>query len=153
MKASSATAGLTALILLVGSHSGATPPQGSRPEIDGPAAVAIAETFVRENGYTEAPALPPKRLTPESLEFEPREKWAQQRHNSLVGQAAGYLAGRRGGAKGWTVTFCYARPKTVKEPRPTGRAVTMDLTGSALQIEHVEIFLDAATTQLRDCPE
>ena len=105
-------------------------------------AVAIAQEFVRKNGYTKAPGSPP--LQPESIEFLPPERWAEFRHGKLMPVAYGYRRGRRGGEPGWTVVFEF-------RPLPnsaTGRAVTMDEFGKNAQIEHVDFLLDAVEVKL-----
>jgi hypothetical protein len=103
--------------------------------------VARAESFVSENGYTTSKAQDPSKLQPEALEFLPQEKWASFRHDSLRRQAYGWRHGRKYGAPGWTVVFRYSHP--LPKSQPTGRAVTMNLDGSDIRIEHVEIFLKA----------
>jgi hypothetical protein len=128
-------------------------PASTGPSISADQAVDRAQQFVRDNGYTDAPSLPPEDLTPESIEWDTRERWSISRRGSLVGSAYGYLVGRRGGASGWTVIFCYSRPEEEDmKKRPVGRAVTMNVDGSQPRVEHVPIFLDAAEHRLRECP-
>ena len=75
-----------------------------RDPISGPEAVLLAEEFVRNNGYTNAPALPPEKLILESIERVPsRQELEEARHDSLQPKAYGY--GPQG--RGWIVMFCF----------------------------------------------
>jgi len=116
-------------------------------------AVTCAEEFIKVNGYTQAPALPPNKLTTESIEWSMPDDLANLRHNSLQPSAYGYLRGRRGKARGWTVIFCHTRGASEGGDRPTGRAVTMDQNGASMRVEHVDIFLDAAEEFLKPCAD
>ncbi len=118
-----------------------TNPTDSAHAISAQVAVARAEAFIRLNGYTLAPAASPERLTEESFELWEKSRWAEIRHDLLQPRAYGYLRGRKRGP-GWTVVFPYRRDDGGKE-QPVGRAVTMNEDGSAIRVEHVDIFLDA----------
>ena len=99
-------------------------------------AVALAEQFIAQNGYTDLP--PDKtKLSYETIEWErDLDRMLQQRHSTLERHAYGVLRGRKGGERGWTVVFCYKA-----HCGATGRAVTMNLDGSEPRVEHVEFFL------------
>jgi hypothetical protein len=106
-------------------------------------AVSCAEEFISANGYTQAPALPPAKLTPESLErFGSRETWARDRHDTLQRRAYGYLHDE----DGWTVMFCLEDPD-----EKAGRAVTMHDDGSGMRVEHKDARLAAAEVRLHSC--
>jgi hypothetical protein len=99
-------------------------------------AVALAEQFIAQNGYTDLP--PDKtKLAHETIEWEPDvDRMLQRRHATLERHAYGILRGRKGGERGWTVVFCYK-----EHCGSTGRAVTMNLDGSEPRVEHVDFFL------------
>jgi hypothetical protein len=84
-------------------------------------AVALAEQFVAQNGYTDLP--PDKtKLSYETIEWQRDvERMLQQRHDTLERHAYGILRGRKGGESGWTIVFCYKA-----HCGSTGRAVTMN---------------------------
>ena len=115
-------------------------------------AVACAEEFIKANGYTQAPPLPPDKLTFESIEWGEAEWLAEFRHNTLQPKAIGYSVGRRGQSRGWTVVFCFTGGISCGE-KAGGRAVTMDEDGSAPRVEHVDVRLDAAEVRLCSCPD
>jgi hypothetical protein len=114
--------------------------------ISGLDAVALAEKFVKDNGYTAAPPLAPQDLTLESIERVPsREDLAEARHDSLQPRAYGYgLHGR-----GWIVVFCW---KSIPEDE-VGRAVTMYEDGSRIRMEHKDAILSVVEVKLRKCRE
>ena len=116
------------------------------------AAVACAEEFIKANGYTQAPALPPEKLTFESIEWGEPGRLAEFRHNTLQPKAIGYFRGRRGQSHGWTVVFCYTGGISGGE-EPAGRAVTMDEDGSAPRVEHVDVRLNAAEERFGSCAD
>ena len=103
-------------------------------------AVEAAEQFIARNGYTN---LPPDRtkLTYESIEWESDiNRMLKERHDQLERRAFGVVPGRKGRASGWTVVFRYRHPADSKE-RKIGRAVTMNLDGSDMRVEHVDFIL------------
>ena len=106
-------------------HEWPAPPRLAKGTIDARQAVAIAERFVRENGYTDFVPDDLRCLVPESIEFsrEPRN-WLKGRHNQLKPQAVGFRKGSRNDREGWTVGFELVDPTNVTPA--TGRAVTMD---------------------------
>lgn len=109
-------------------------------------AVICAEEFIRDNGYTQAPALPPKKLTPESLErFGGPETWAEDRHDTLQPHAYGYVRLENG----WMVMFCFSH--IVDDE--AGRAVEMANDGSGIQMKHKDARLAAAEVRLHSCNE
>jgi hypothetical protein len=107
--------------------------------------VSCAEDFIKANGYTQAAALSPDKLTAESLErWGGPETWARDRHETLQPSAYGYVhdEGR------WTVMFCLKNPD-----KEAGRAVTMHEDGSGTRVEHKDALLGAAEVRLRLCEE
>ena len=99
-------------------------------------AVALAEQFIAQNGYTDLP--PDKtKLSYETIEWESNvDRILQQRHNTLERRAYGVRRGRKGGDPGWTVAFCYKG-----HCGTTGRVVTMNLHGTEPRVEHVDFIL------------
>ena len=99
-------------------------------------AVALAEKFIAQNGYTDLP--PDKtKLSYETIEWESSVNlMLQERHDTLERRAYGVRPGRKGGEPGWTVAFYYKG-----HPGATGRAVTMNLDGGEPRVEHVEVNL------------
>ena len=101
-------------------------------------AVALAEKFIAQNGYTD---LPPEKdkIVYESLKLWPKvDEMLRRRHNSLKREAYGLSRGRKNGAPGWTVVFQAAGDdgKGVQ-----GRAVTMNADGRKMRVEHVPFIL------------
>ncbi len=103
-------------------------------------AVALAEKFIVQNGYTDLP--PDKtKLSYESIEWEANvDRMLELRHDTLERRAYGVLSGRRGQKSGWTVVFRYKHPSD-EQTRSNGRAVTMNLDGSKPRVEHVDFIL------------
>ncbi len=113
----------------------ALPEIPAQERTDAAAAVAIAEAFVRAEGYTDVPpTLPPERLTPESLNRLPREDWPAGRCGTLHPRAIGYRRGSRGDKEGWSVIF-YCRKAEMK-PKVFGQVLQMDRFGQKLQMLH-----------------
>jgi len=106
-------------------------------------AVALAERFIAENGYTDLP--PDKtKLFYESIEWESNvDKLLEQRHDTLERRAYGFRSGRKGGEPGWTIVFRYKYADD-EQMRSAGRAVTMNLDGSKPRVEHVDFILKYA---------
>jgi hypothetical protein len=103
-------------------------------------AVRLAEQFIAQNGYTN---LPPDRskLVYETIEWESDiDEMLKERRDTLERKAYGVVRGRKGGAPGWTVVFRYRHPSS-KQMRKNGRAVTMNLDGSEMRVEHVDFIL------------
>ena len=98
-------------------------------------AVAKAENFILENGYTDAWHWRIKnKLDHESIEWtQDRGELIKQRHNSLERKAIGARKGRKGGQAGWSVAFEYTR-----DTGDSCRVVTMDTNGSNIRVEHVD---------------
>lgn len=98
-------------------------------------AVALAEQFIAQNGYTDLP--PDKtKISYETIEWESNvDRILQQRHNTLERRAYGVSRGRRG-ERGWTVVFRYQG-----HAGATGRAVTMNLDGAKARVEHQDFIL------------
>ncbi len=107
-------------------------------------AVALAQQFITQNGYTDLP--PDKtKLSYETIEWESNvDKMLAQRHDTLERNAYGFRSGRKGREAGWTVVFRFKHPR---DPRmeSKGRAVTMNLDGSKPRVEHVDFILRYAT--------
>jgi hypothetical protein len=103
-------------------------------------AVALAEQFIAQNGYTDL--MPDKtKLSYETIERESNvDRMLQERHGTLERRAYGIVRGRKGGSAGWTVVFRYTHPID-QRARSTGRAVTMNLDGSEPRVEHVDFLL------------
>jgi len=99
-------------------------------------AVAFAEQFIAQNGYSDLP--PDKtKLSCETIEWEGNvDRMLQERHDTLERHAYGVRRGRKGGDPGWTVVFRYKG-----HAGATGRAVTMNLDGSEPRVEHIDFFL------------
>lgn len=101
-------------------------------------AVALAEKFIAQNGYTD---LPPEKdkIVNESLELVPKvDEMLRRRHNSLKREAYGVSRGRKNGAPGWTVVFQVAGDDGKGR---LGRAVTMNSDGRKMRVEHVPFIL------------
>lgn len=121
------------LVLCVAAHS-------QKHQLTQSEAVALAEQFVAQNGYTD---LPPDKttLSSETIEWETNvDRRLQERHGTLERRAYGIVSGRKGRSPGWTVVFRYTHPID-RHARSTGRAVTMNLDGSDARVEHVDFFL------------
>ena len=110
-------------------------------------AIRLAEEFIAQNGYTDL--RPDKsKLARETIEWESNiDDILRQRHDTLDRKAYGIVHGRKGGAPGWTVVFRYSHPSS-KKARRNGRAVTMNLDGSALRVEHVDFILKHVARKL-----
>jgi hypothetical protein len=110
-------------------------------------AVKLAERFIVQNGYTD---LPPEKskLVNESFELGASiEEKLKLRHDTLERKAYGISHGRKGGSAGWTVVFRYKRPSGQQEPI-NGRAVTMNLDGGKMRVEHVGFILEKVDKKL-----
>jgi hypothetical protein len=112
-------------------------------------AIDIAEYFIAQNGYTNAPPMADKsNLKLESLEYssDPDEILAH-RHNTLESKA--YEVIRHRDNTGWTIVFrfsgtneMYNRLAGANEARyKDGRAVVMDQYGREVHVEHQDIIL------------
>jgi hypothetical protein len=103
-------------------------------------AVALAEQFIAQNGYTDL-APDKTKLSYETIEWESNvDRMLKERHGTLERRAYGSVRGRKGGSAGWTVVFRYTHPID-RRARSSGRAVTMNLDGSEPRLEHVDFFL------------
>ena len=110
-------------------------------------AVQLAETFIAHNGYSD---LPPDRehLAYETIEWESNiDEMLRMRYDTLERKAYGVSRGRKGGSLGWTVVFQYKHP-SYREMRENGRAVTMNLDGSKMRVEHVDFILGRVDRRL-----
>ena len=101
------------------------------------AAIALAEKFIAENGYTKLPTSKLKSaLDPESLEWGfSRDKTLAHRFNTLNGRAIGIKSGGKGEADGWSVAFDFAGGRVSST---SCRVVTMEKDGSNLRVQHVD---------------
>ena len=99
-------------------------------------AIKLAERFIVQNGYTDLP--PDKsKLANESFELaESVEEMLKMRYDTLEPKAYGVSRSRKGGSPGWTVVFRYKHPSS-QQMRRNGRAVTMNLDGGDMRVEHV----------------
>jgi hypothetical protein len=126
------------LALLAGcSKPAAAPPHG--PPLTQAQAVALAERFVVENGYT-AQAAKGGRLDSESLDTIlglARSEQLQLRSGSLVGKAIGAKPLNHRQEPGWSIAFDYAGQPGDPE---RCRVVTMDRDGAHIAIQHVDGF-------------
>ena len=99
-------------------------------------AIKMAELFILQNGYTNAPANEIKKeLNIETIEFaNDREDLLQHRFNTLKRKAIGIRKGRKSEeVAGWSVAFDYVDAKS----KDHCRVVTMDPDGSNMGVEHV----------------
>ena len=120
------------------------PPQSAWAQsISQEAAVALAEKFIAENGYTKAaPDQIKQQLVFESIErANTRNEMLRHRNNTLQPKAIGAKKGRRGSSEGWSVAFDHASVSRGGED--TCRVVTMNAEGSDIRIEHVDGFRKA----------
>jgi hypothetical protein len=107
-------------------------------------AISLAEEFIKNNGYTDLPPTADRtKISHETVEFDDMETMLKNRHNTLQRKAFGVLFKGRGGSTGWTIVFQFTHDNT-----RTGRAVTMDLYGDKLLVEHKDIFLKAVEKKL-----
>ncbi len=106
--------------------------------IDVTQALAIAEHFVHDNGYTDFKPDDPSKLTPESIEWTERDTWIDRRFNTIRSKAIGYSKGAKSDFDGWTIGFELTNPRN----RNHGRAVTMDARGGMLRMQHQDLLLD-----------
>jgi hypothetical protein len=100
-------------------------------------AIKMAELFILQNGYTNAPAKEIKKeLNIGTVEFaNSREELLRRRFNTLKRKAIGVRKGRKSEeVAGWSVAFDYADTKL----KNRCRVVTMDADGSNMGVEHVE---------------
>ena len=108
--------------------------QEARPVLSEAAAVELAEAFVRENGYTDAPESAVKaQLDAESIESSnQRAERLKARRNTLRPRAIGMKTV----GEGWGVAFAYvAYPGTC-------RVVTMRVDGTGIRIQHEDGIRD-----------
>jgi hypothetical protein len=120
------------LLLIVGSHA-------QEKKLSEGEAIRLAEQFIAQNGYTDLP--PDKsKLAYESIEWESNiDEMLRQRRNTLEPKAFGVVLERKN-APGWTVVFRY-KQRATRQMRRNGRAVTMNLDGSKMRVEHVDFIL------------
>src|SRR5882672_7653488 len=128
----------------------------ARPALSEAEAVAVAEQFVADNGYTDRPAdLSKLKLELlDSLSKTSLARIAAGRHGQLERNAWGVLR-VRSRAPGWTVVFRYRSQangnalllteegEQIEDP-DLARAVTMDPDGGNIRIEHKEFYASAA---------
>lgn len=121
--------------------------------LDEQTAIQVAEKFIADNGYTDLPPMSDtSKLTPESIEWQHGvDQILQSRHNTLERKALSFSDDRYG-KKGWTIGFRY-KGATEGVGRVSieehGRAVTMDIDGGNMRVEHVEVFLKKLKSTLR----
>ncbi len=107
------------------------------------AAVALAEEFIVENGYTKATRDRIKQqLVFESIErAHTRDEMLRRRYNTLSPKAIGAKRGRKGSNDGWSIAFDHVPAS--RDEQATCRVVTMNADGSDIRIEHVDGFRKA----------
>jgi hypothetical protein len=112
--------------------------------LDEKMAIAAAEKFIADNGYTDLPPMKDKSgLAHESIEWtNDVDELLQQRHDSLERKAYAITKHGRAGP-GWTVGFRYKRGGDI-----AGRAVTMDINGGNIRLEHQDVFLQKLDKKL-----
>jgi hypothetical protein len=124
---------ISLLVLAVVAHS-------QKNQLTQADAVALAEQFIAQNGYTDL-APDKTKLSYETIEWESTvDRMLKERHGTLERRAYGIVRGRKGGSAGWTVVFRYTH-RIDRHARSTGRAVTMNLDGSEPRVEHVDFLL------------
>ena len=102
--------------------------------------VAIAEKFIREQGYT-AQTGDKSKLVSESIEwYSNPNKTLEFRHDTLKPKAYGVCPPSK--KEPWLVIFQYKNPQTSSN---TGRAVTVSLDGKNIDVAHCDFFLKAVT--------
>ena len=124
-------------------------------------AVAAAEMFIRENGYTDQAADPAKVqwgiMDDVSRDVGvPAAEVLRWRRKSVVAQAYGLSRHRGRGRPGWTVYFEHdpeflsrLREAPPKPSEATGRAVEVSPDLTELEMPHLDIFLKTAELVLR----
>lgn len=121
-------------------------------------AVAVAERFIRENGYTDqAPEVAKVKwdisevVTVREVGI-PRNTVLSWRKGSIKPSAYGFTNEGYNGVPGWTVYFLPARGERLQphDTRPTGRAVAMSPAFSEVFMPHMDAFLDCAEKVLVD---
>lgn len=113
-------------------------------------AIRLAECFIIQNGYTDAKLPDNTKLRPESVNPEMNDLTMSMRHDSLERAAYGYMRSTKH-ADGWIVVFRKKRKTEVAKLIPdyeerikrTGRAVSMDAYGRAIEVEHQDFSLDS----------
>src|SRR5690349_15601739 len=112
-------------------------------------AIARAEEFIKDNGYTDLPPSEDKsKLVAESVTGGTDAEALKQRHNTLEPKAYGILQDGRSGDD-WCVVFRYNQNNIEHRrliPQMTGRwgrAVAMDRFGENLKVEHQDLGLES----------
>ena len=102
-----------------------------------------AELFLVEQGYTNLPATKDTlKIIRELMEYSNMSETLAYRHNMLESHAIGIKANN----KGWIVAFKYNQSnklfnKMKYDFKKYGRAVTLDVFGEKIRIEHKDILL------------
>jgi hypothetical protein len=127
------TQSLICLLSLAG-HELVARAQQALPALSEAAAVELAESFVRENGYTDAPEAEVKaRLDSEGIEWSKnRGDLLRNRRNTLQSRAIGIKRTN----DGWGVAFAYVTNSG------TCRVVTMAADGSRIRMQHQDGILN-----------
>jgi hypothetical protein len=113
-------------------------------------AVAIAEHFVLQNGYTSEPA-EAEGMSPEALEIRDHLLWPTIRANSLQPTAYSYDVRRDGAGtvSGYTVYFCHVESTG---DRPMVRRLHLGPNGEQPTMQHRDIFADAVDGERLEAP-
>lgn len=131
-----------AVLLSTGSDDPCLYPQPTDREIDGTEAVAAAECFVIQNGYTNLPPSTDKsKIRPENVSPMTDESGMKMRHDSLERRAATILRSTEFFGGSWVVMFRHKGPDSVEYysddlANTWGRAVVMDFNGKNIRIMH-----------------
>ena len=119
-----------------------TYPQPTDRDLDETEAVAAAECFVIQNGYTDLPPTNDKsKITPENIWPMTDEAGMQSRHDSLVRHALTVTRDEEFWDGSWIVMFrnnnLHGAPDSKTNlAKAWGRAVVMDFYGKNIRIQH-----------------
>jgi hypothetical protein len=117
-------------------------------------AIAAAEEFIADNGYTESPpSTDAAKWRPELQEERlPLAAVVASRRGQLLQGATGLFPGRAGEGEGWTILFKYRQQPGNRKPGSSGeygRGVYVpERDATELFIQQLSIKLDTATIRL-----
>lgn len=114
-------------------------PQPTDRDLDETEAVAAAECFVIQNGYTDLPPTADKsKIIPENVYPMNDEAGLKARHDSLEPRAVTVLRDADSWDGSWIIMFRVKGQNSARYPLPktSGRAVVMDLYGRDIRIQH-----------------
>lgn len=123
-------------------------------ELSAEEAVAAAECFIIQNGYTDLPPIADKsKLTPENVFAGTDEEGMKMRYDSLERAAYSYERDNELYGGSWVVMFRY-RPhpdvKTFQGERfgKVGRAVVMNFYGKYIVVRHTDFPLESPNARV-----